>query len=126
MRSKHVRAHSKEWPNSHIQMTPSNESEKMLCYFFPTHTNRAVLVFPQRSASFYSKERYFVGGHSVLARDCFIAYLNAKPAGTAALLADPVAKRRFELSKIPLETLAAHNFNLSTEMGTLLAQQQDL
>jgi len=43
-----------------------------------------------------------------------------------ALLDDPAAKRRFELSKVSLETLAAHNFDLSARMGTLLAEQQDL
>jgi hypothetical protein len=35
-------------------------------------------------------------------------------------------KRRFELSKVSLETLATYNFDLSQRMGTLLAQQQDL
>ena len=62
----------------------------------------------------------------VAARDCFVAYLNAKPAQTLTLLGDPVAKRRFELGKFSVETLATHNFNLSERMGSLLAQQQDL
>lgn len=66
------------------------------------------------------------GAFEVFARDCFIAYLNANPSRTLVLLADPVAKRRFELSKFSVETLAAHNFNLAARMGTLLAQQQDL
>jgi len=66
------------------------------------------------------------GAFEVLARDCFIAHLNAKPSRTLILLGDPVAKRRFELSKVSLETLATHNFDLSERMGTLLAQQQDL
>jgi hypothetical protein len=48
------------------------------------------------------------------------------PGRALALLDDPVAKRRFELSKVSLETLAAHNFDLSSRMGTLLAEQQDL
>src|SRR6267154_760666 len=54
----------------------------------------------------------------VFARDCFIAHLNAKPDRTLVLLADSVAKRRFDLPKISLETLATHNFNLSERMGT--------
>jgi hypothetical protein len=66
------------------------------------------------------------GAFEVFARDCFIAHLNAKPDRTLVLLADSVAKRRFELPKISLETLATHKFNLSERMGTLLAQQQDL
>ena len=66
------------------------------------------------------------GAFEVFARDCFIAHLNARPSRSLALLGDPVAKRRFELSKVSLETLATHNFNLSERMGTLLAQQQDL
>jgi hypothetical protein len=66
------------------------------------------------------------GTFEVFARDCFIAHLNATPTRTLALLGDSVARRRFELSKVSLETLAAHNFNLSDRMGTLLSQQQDL
>ncbi len=66
------------------------------------------------------------GAFEVFARDCFMAHLNANPSRALALQEDPVAKRRFELSKISLETLAAHGFDLSGRMGTLLAQQQDL
>lgn len=66
------------------------------------------------------------GAFEVMARDCFIAHLNAKPTRTLALLGDSVAKRRFELSKVSLETLATHDFNLSERMGTLLAEQHDL
>jgi hypothetical protein len=66
------------------------------------------------------------GAFEVLARDSFAMHLNVHPARTLALLDDPVAKRRFELSKVSLETLAAHNFDLSGRMGTMLADQQDL
>jgi hypothetical protein len=63
----------------------------------------------------------------VFARDCFIAYLNANPSRTLALLEEPVAKRRFlEAAKISLETLAEYGFNLSERMGSLLAKHQDL
>jgi hypothetical protein len=66
------------------------------------------------------------GAFEVLARDTFSTYLNVNPGRTLALLDDHVAKRRFDLSKVSLETLAAHNFDLSARMGTLLAEQQDL
>jgi hypothetical protein len=61
----------------------------------------------------------------VAARDCFIALLNAKPTLVSALYGDPMAKRRFELSKISLDTLAHYQFDLSLKMGALLSQQQD-
>jgi hypothetical protein len=66
------------------------------------------------------------GAFEVLARDCFTAYINSNPDRSLILLADPVAKRRFESPKISLETLAANKFDLSGRMGTLLARQQDL
>jgi hypothetical protein len=66
------------------------------------------------------------GAFEAFVRDCFIAYVNAKPNSVLALIEHPVAKRRFELSKVTIETLAANDFNLSERMGTLLAQQQDL
>jgi hypothetical protein len=66
------------------------------------------------------------GAFEVLARDCFVAHLNEKPIRSLVLLGDATAKRRFESSKISLETLATHNFDLSGRMGTLLAHQQDL
>jgi hypothetical protein len=66
------------------------------------------------------------GAFEVLARDCFVVHLNATPYHTLALLEDSAAKRRFDLSKVSLETLANHDFDVSKHMGTLLAQQQDL
>jgi hypothetical protein len=66
------------------------------------------------------------GAFEVLARDCFVAHLNADPRRVQLLLSHPVAKRRFEVSKVTIETLAEHQFDLSGRMGTLLAQQQDL
>jgi len=66
------------------------------------------------------------GAFEVLARDCFVALLNLRPTLAEQLLKDPVAKRRFELAKVSLETLAAHDFNLSKKMGVILAEQQDL
>jgi hypothetical protein len=64
------------------------------------------------------------GAFEVFARDCFIAHLNAKPDRTLVLLADSVAKRRFELSKVSVEILATQSFNLSQRMGTLLANSK--
>ena len=66
------------------------------------------------------------GAFEVLARDTFVTLLNLQPQLAETLLRDPVAKRRFELSKVSLETLATHEFDLSGKMGTILAQQQDL
>jgi hypothetical protein len=66
------------------------------------------------------------GAFEVLARDTFVTFLNLNPRRTLALLNDSIAKRRFELSKVSLETLANHDFDLSSGMGTLLAEQQDL
>jgi hypothetical protein len=61
----------------------------------------------------------------VLARDCFVAYLNQRPQVVERLAVDQAAKRRFEFSKIPLETLKEYGFDLSGQMGTLLSRQQD-
>ena len=66
------------------------------------------------------------GAFEVLARDCFVHFLNAKPDAVQRLLIDPSAKKRLDLGKVPLETLAAHGFDLSAKMGSLLAEQQDL
>jgi len=62
----------------------------------------------------------------VLARDCFTAHLNDNPHRFKDLLTDPTAKRRFDVSKVSLEVLSTYNFDLSENLGTFLAQQQDL
>ncbi len=66
------------------------------------------------------------GALEVLMRDTFITLLNFDPHLVENLINDPVAKRRFDLGKIPIETLSQHNFNLSGKMGDILSQQQDL
>jgi hypothetical protein len=66
------------------------------------------------------------GDFEVLVRDTFVTLLNLRPSLAELLLKDTVAKRRFELAKISLETLATHGFNLSGKMGTILSEQQDL
>ncbi len=66
------------------------------------------------------------GAFEVLARDAFVAFVNSNPAAVQRLLSDPTARRRFDISKISLDVLAAHNFNVSTQMGEILASQQDM
>lgn len=66
------------------------------------------------------------GAFEVLARDTFVTLLNLRPSLAELLLKDTVAKRRFELAKVSLETLATHDFNLSSKMGAILSEQQDL
>lgn len=66
------------------------------------------------------------GAFEVLVRDAFVALLNHEPHLVENLVNDPVAKRRFDLAKIPLETLSQHDFDLSGKMGDILGQQQDL
>lgn len=66
------------------------------------------------------------GAFEVLVRDAFVALLNHEPHLVENLMNDPVAKRRFDLTKIPLETLSQYKFDLSGKMGDILGQQQDL
>lgn len=66
------------------------------------------------------------GAFEVLSRDCFIIHLNQRPSAIELLTNDPIAKRRFELGKVPIEVLASHGYDLSKNMGTILAEQQDL
>lgn len=66
------------------------------------------------------------GAFEVLARDSFVALLNHRPQLVGLLLKDPVSKRRFEVGRVSIETLATHGFDLSGKMGTLLGEQQDL
>ena len=66
------------------------------------------------------------GAFEVLSRDCFILHLNQSPSAIELLTKDPIAKRRFELGKVPIEVLASYGYDLSKKMGTLLSEQQDL
>lgn len=66
------------------------------------------------------------GALEVLIRDAFIILLNLDPNLIDNLVNDPIAKRRFDLGKIPIEILSQHDFNLSGKMGDVLSQQQDL
>lgn len=66
------------------------------------------------------------GAFEVLARDVFVGVVNLNPSYVDRLINDPVAKRRFELTRVPVDVLLLHGFDLSEKMGTLLAAQQDL
>jgi hypothetical protein len=62
----------------------------------------------------------------VFARDTFVRALNGHSGLSSRLLEDPVSRRRFEAVKLSIETLALHGFDLSSRMGTVLAEQRDL
>lgn len=66
------------------------------------------------------------GALEVATRDVFESYINRNPAVSAKIVRSPDAKRRFDLSKIPFEILAEHDFDLSSDMGSLLVGMQDL
>ncbi len=66
------------------------------------------------------------GAFEVLSHDCFVAILNKYPTAVELLAKDPVAKRRFELSRIPLELLSLNKYDVSDKMGTILAGQHDI
>lgn len=62
----------------------------------------------------------------VLSRDLFILLLNSHPSWTDRLLAQPGTKKRFTVEKLDWQTLGAFSFDLSSSVGTLLAQRADL
>jgi len=62
----------------------------------------------------------------VLARDIFIDLLNQYPSLADRLLANAAGRKRFTVEKIDWQTLSSFGFNLSSNLGTLLAQRADL
>ena len=62
----------------------------------------------------------------VLARDVFINHINKHPNLVSLLLQDQNTKKRFDITKIPLDILSEHGFDVSNKMGSILAEQQDL
>lgn len=62
----------------------------------------------------------------VLARDIFIDLLNQYPSLADRLLANAAGRKRFAVEKIDWQTLSSFGFNLSSNLGTLLAQRADL
>jgi len=62
----------------------------------------------------------------VLSRDLFTFLLNGHPQWTDRLLVHPATRKRFSVEKLDWQTLSANSFDLSSSMGTLLAQRADL
>ncbi len=62
----------------------------------------------------------------MLARDLFVALLNAEPDLRKLLAQSPETKRRFELKAISLDLSFLHGYDLSSKMGILLADVHDL
>jgi len=60
----------------------------------------------------------------ILSRDLFESVLNANPGRVLTVLKEPTARSRIQ-SKFTLEELAAHGFDLSASLGSLLSSQQD-
>lgn len=66
------------------------------------------------------------GAFEVLARDLFTELLNRHPARVEALLANPSNRKRFGIEKLDWGTLSSFGFDLSKNLGTVLAQRADL
>jgi hypothetical protein len=66
------------------------------------------------------------GAFEVLARGIFVAYMNANPACAQKLADDPVTKRLFDLKGFGFETLAAYGYDVSRNMGNILASLNDV
>lgn len=62
----------------------------------------------------------------VLARDIFVRLLNGKPQLCERLFANLGTRKRFSSEKVDWQTLAAYSYDLSSSMGSLLAQRADL
>jgi hypothetical protein len=66
------------------------------------------------------------GALEVLAREVFVAYINANPKMARMLIEHPGTKGRFDLKAISVEVLETHGFDVSSRMGNVLMQYQDL
>lgn len=62
----------------------------------------------------------------VLVQDLISALLNAKPLLAIGLLTNEHTKGLFQLKALPLDTLAAHNFNVSESLGSILIRHRAL
>ena len=62
----------------------------------------------------------------VLARDLFVAIINLRPELSVTLNAHSDSKKRFSLDRFDLATLDKFSYDLSRNMGTILAQKADL
>ncbi len=66
------------------------------------------------------------GAFEVLARDLFVDLLNRHPTRAEMLLSNPSNRKRFGIDKLDWATLSSYGFDLSHNLGTLLAQRADL
>jgi hypothetical protein len=62
----------------------------------------------------------------VLATDLFIQLLNLVPDLSVELMKDERIKKRFQLQKVPLETIDNFGFDLSKKMGLVFTHQQTI
>jgi hypothetical protein len=65
------------------------------------------------------------GAFEVLTREVVVAFLNENPVAIEQVASDPNARKRFDVSKMPLGVLSEYGFDLSHNMGTVFGQQQD-
>lgn len=66
------------------------------------------------------------GAFEVVSRDGFVRLFNIRPELTTSLFKDKTARRVFKDFKLDIETLASHSFDLSKNMGDLLADGRAL
>jgi hypothetical protein len=62
----------------------------------------------------------------VLSRDIFRTHLNCTPGAYTELSADADIRKRFDLSRVSIERVADFGFDLSSRLGDLLVEQNDL
>lgn len=62
----------------------------------------------------------------VFSRDLFVELLNVEPGWIDRLLANPASRKRFTVEKVDWQTLTSFGFDLSSSLGTFLAQRTDL
>jgi hypothetical protein len=63
------------------------------------------------------------GALEVLSHDVFVTVLNARPNFAAVVAQEDNCKRFFQTKALPLETLSTYAFDLSSSMGSVLADQ---
>lgn len=66
------------------------------------------------------------GALEALSRDVFRMHLNCTPKAYERLLADADVRKRFDLSRVSIERVAAFGFDLSGKLGDLFIEQNDL
>jgi hypothetical protein len=66
------------------------------------------------------------GALEVLVQDLVATLLNARPDVAVILLSHERTKALFQLKALPLGTLAAHNFNVSESLGSILIRQRSV